>query len=169
VEFGDDGLEEFAVEMGVNLGGGDADMPQEFLHEADIPAAFEDVGGKGVAEGVGRVLFIGEGAFEIFFHDAISADAGEGFSESIEEEDAVIGGFFPQEIGSSQIDVFNQSISSLGTERDKSGAVPLAGHSHDFIFEEDIGEAEGSEFGDSEPAAVEDFQHRTVSETGGRG
>ena len=38
--------------MRINLGGGDAGMPQEFLHRADVSAVHKKIGGKGMAQSV---------------------------------------------------------------------------------------------------------------------
>ena len=40
--------------MGINHGGFDVFVAEEFLDGADVVAALEEVGGEGVAEGVGR-------------------------------------------------------------------------------------------------------------------
>ena len=40
-------------DVGVNLGGGYVPVPEELLHGADVVAVFQQVGGEGVAEGVG--------------------------------------------------------------------------------------------------------------------
>ena len=42
--------------MGVDHDGGDIRMPQKLLHRADVVACFEQVGGKGVAQGYGNLL-----------------------------------------------------------------------------------------------------------------
>jgi hypothetical protein len=39
--------------VGVNLRGGYVPVPEELLHGADVVAVFQQVGGEGVAEGVG--------------------------------------------------------------------------------------------------------------------
>lgn len=39
--------------MGVDLGGGDVGMAQDLLRDGDILAVFQEVSGKGVAQGVG--------------------------------------------------------------------------------------------------------------------
>ncbi len=46
-----------AVKMDVNLGGCDALMSEHLLDGAEIGAPFEQMGGEGVAEGMGRNIF----------------------------------------------------------------------------------------------------------------
>lgn len=45
-------FEEFPVEVRVDLGCGDAFMPEHFLHGPQICAAFYQVSGEGVTEGM---------------------------------------------------------------------------------------------------------------------
>ena len=44
-------------DAGVNLRGGYVPVPEELLHGADVVAVFQQVGGEGVAEGVGAGRF----------------------------------------------------------------------------------------------------------------
>ncbi len=43
----------FGVEVGVELGCAQGGVPEHFLDTAEVGAAFDQVGGKGVAQGVG--------------------------------------------------------------------------------------------------------------------
>lgn len=86
------GLDEvFLVEVGVDLGGGDVGVAEEFLNHTQVGAAFEEVGGEGVAEEV-RVDFVGEsGLFGTLLDDLAHAVGGEGAASDGEED--VGGGF----------------------------------------------------------------------------
>jgi hypothetical protein len=44
-------------DMGVDLGGGDVGVAEKLLHRAQVSAAFEEVGGEGVAKDVGTDAF----------------------------------------------------------------------------------------------------------------
>ena len=46
-------LEPFAVDVRVDLGGGDVLVAEEELHRAEVGASFEQVGGEGMAQHVG--------------------------------------------------------------------------------------------------------------------
>ena len=46
-------LEPLAGNVGIDLGGGEVGMPQHDLHTAQVGAVFQQVGGKGVPQGVG--------------------------------------------------------------------------------------------------------------------
>ncbi len=41
------------VEVGVDLGGGEAGVAEQFLHRAQVAGGFEQMGGEGVAQQVG--------------------------------------------------------------------------------------------------------------------
>lgn len=47
-----DAGEMLKVEVGVDLGGANIGVPEQFLHRAQIRAGFEQVGGEGVAQHV---------------------------------------------------------------------------------------------------------------------
>ena len=47
----------FTVQMGIDLGSGDAFMAEHFLDGAQIGASFDEVGGEGMPEGMRRDIF----------------------------------------------------------------------------------------------------------------
>lgn len=49
-------LESLIGHMSVNLGSGEIGVAQQHLHHTQIGAVIEQMGGKGVAQGVGRQL-----------------------------------------------------------------------------------------------------------------
>ena len=49
-------------DVGVDLGGGEAGVAEEFLDGAQVGAGLEQVGGEGVAERVGADAMLGAGA-----------------------------------------------------------------------------------------------------------
>ena len=59
--------------VGINLGGGQTAMSEQFLHGADIGTAVEHVGGKTVSEGMRARAPVQARLREIFFQQ--SADA----------------------------------------------------------------------------------------------
>lgn len=48
-----DDLEVLPGHMGIDLGGGDATMPQHHLNGAEVCASLQQVGGEGMPQGVG--------------------------------------------------------------------------------------------------------------------
>jgi hypothetical protein len=59
--------EKFAVEMGVDLGGGDTFMPQHFLDGPEVGAAFDEMSGEGMAKGVRGYVFVDAGETDQVF------------------------------------------------------------------------------------------------------
>ena len=49
-------LDEFFIDVGVDLRSADVGVAQQFLQHAQVHTRFQAVGGKAVAEGVGRNL-----------------------------------------------------------------------------------------------------------------
>ena len=71
-----DFFEAFPVDMGVDLGGGDVGVSQEFLDDAEIGPAFKEVGGKGVAEGMrGDFSGVQSALKGVFFNHSPGIDA----------------------------------------------------------------------------------------------
>ena len=64
--------------VGVAFGGAEVGVAEEALDVADVGAAFEEVGGKGVAEAVNRYLFGDFGAFEGFVENILCRADGQG-------------------------------------------------------------------------------------------
>ena len=54
--------------MGVDLGGLDIGVTQQFLEDADVGAVFQHVGGEAVAQGVAADLFVDAGGLGGAFH-----------------------------------------------------------------------------------------------------
>src|SRR3954471_11525386 len=85
----------FLEDVGVDLGGGDVGVAEEFLDGADVVAGLEEMGGEGMAEGVATDWFgnlaeldgVADGALEdefvemrasLFFGTRIFGDAARG-------------------------------------------------------------------------------------------
>ena len=68
-----DFAEAAAGDVGVDLGGAEAGVAEEFLDGAEVGAVFEEMGGEGVAEGVGSDVVLGAGLEEVAVDDAADA------------------------------------------------------------------------------------------------
>ena len=62
--------------VSVNLRGGYAGVAEQGLHSADVRAVLQQVGGKAVAQGVGRNFFYNAGKTAIFFYYALDLAGG---------------------------------------------------------------------------------------------
>jgi hypothetical protein len=59
--------EEISVEVGVDFCGGDFFVSQHCLDGAEVGSTFQQVGGEGVAEGVGAYRFVDAGCLYAVF------------------------------------------------------------------------------------------------------
>lgn len=75
------------VDVGVELGGGDVGVAEEFLNDSEVCAAVEEVGGEGVSEGVrvdvGEAGAGGETSDDLPDGDAFEGSAGLGEEEAL--------------------------------------------------------------------------------------
>ena len=71
---------EFPVDMCIYLGGGDFLMPQHLLDSAEVGAAFQQVGGERMTEGMGTYVFMDTGGLRLLLDDMKYHDTGEGRS-----------------------------------------------------------------------------------------
>ena len=90
----DFGPQTAAVDVGVDLGCGDALVAQHALNGSQIGAAFQQVSGKGVAEGVRADVLGDAGFFGQFFNQVEDHDTGEPFSSAMAHEHVVFVFFF---------------------------------------------------------------------------
>ncbi len=73
-------------DMGVDLGGGEAGVAEEFLDGAQVGAGLEQVGGEGVAQGVRADAMLSAGAQQMAMDDAADAAGGEGAAAGVQKQ-----------------------------------------------------------------------------------
>ena len=73
-------------ELGINLRGRDIGMAQHFLHILELRAVFQKVRSEGVAERVGRNVFLNIGLLRIGFDDFPEALPGKALAVHVGEE-----------------------------------------------------------------------------------
>ena len=160
-----EGLPEvFPVEMGINLGGCDAFVSEHLLDGAQVGAAFYQVGGKGVAEGMrGDVLGDPRQADQVF-EEQEDHHAGELAAAAVEEEDVFIPGFYrlmgPDLVGI-DADIFCGRIA----DGNQSLLIAFADDPDIADFEIETGDAEIDHLADTESAAVHGFEDRLIAAT----
>lgn len=158
----DDFGEVGAVDVGVDLGGGDVGVSEEFLDDAEVGAAGEEVGGEGVAEGVG-VDVAEAGAFGGTFDDLPDDDAGDGQAGAGEEETGVVR-LSANEDGAEIFDVGFEGAGGGGADGDDAFLVAFA---HDFdatdVEVEPI-EVHVGDFAGAQAGGVHEFEHGDVTE-----
>src|SRR5580692_10263930 len=84
--------QELAVQVGIDLGGGNAFMAQHFLYGAEVGATFHEMGGEGMTEGVGGNVLGNAGLPDKVFQEQEDHDPGEPAAAAIEKEDILMAG-----------------------------------------------------------------------------
>ena len=87
----DGGLPGGGIEVGVDLGGEDGFVAEHFLDDAEVRPAFDEVGGEGVAEGVGGDFFVDARGHRLVLDDAEDVHAAEGTAVPVQEQDVLEG------------------------------------------------------------------------------
>ena len=111
-------LEVSAVEVGVNLGSGYIGMAQKLLYVAEIGAAFEEMRGEGVAQGMWADLFP-DTAFVAGGLDNFP-DTHPGERAALDIEEYMVACWGAYEMGPSLLQVVREGAYCLGPNRDKA-------------------------------------------------
>lgn len=158
-----------AGDVGVDLGGGEAGVAEEFLDGAEVGAVFQQVGGEGVAEGVGADVVLGAGSEDVAVDDAADAAGGERAAAVVEVEAAgvfFVGALFGEEVGAGFGKIRFDGL--LGGAAEEDDALAVA-----FAADEELGGAAGlvdgeaDELADAEAGGVEGFEDGAVAEPEG--
>lgn len=167
VVFAVDGFHAVGVDVGVDLGGDDVGVAEEFLDDAEVGAAGEEVGGEGVAEGVG-VDGADAGTFGHAADELPEDDAGDGAAGAGDEEAIGVGfgagGFDGQEEGAEFFYVFFEGGDGGGADGDDAFLVAFAQDADDAQVEVEVVEGEFGEFRGAQAAGVEEFDDGLVAE-----
>ena len=81
-----DGFEPAAVNVGIDLGSGNIRMAQHELDGPQIGTMFEEVGGKGMAQGMGADLLVDPGRGDGLLDDLPEAEPGHRLGAASDEE-----------------------------------------------------------------------------------
>jgi len=79
----------FRADVGVYLSGANIGVSQHFLHGAQVCAVVEQVGGEGMAQGVGGNILPDVGASRMTFHHAPYRTAAEPFPRGTDEHSVI--------------------------------------------------------------------------------
>ena len=85
MELNQSGAEEFAVDVGVDFGGGDGFVAEHFLDGAEVGTAFDEVGGEGVTESMGGDGFFDAGFFGELFDEHKDINPGKRSAIAVQE------------------------------------------------------------------------------------
>ena len=159
---GEDGfLPGGGFDVGVDFGREDALVAEHFLDDAEVGAVFDHVGGKGMAEGVGRDFLVDAGEDGLALDHVENRSAREMAAVFVEENSVVgvvVRGWAGGPVG-------GEGGEGFVADRHEALLVALADHPHEGVVFEDVAPAEPDGFRYAEPAAVEDFEQGTVAKS----
>ncbi len=148
-------LEALDGDVGVDLGGGDAGVAEEFLDAAEIGAGVEHVSGEGVAELVGADVDGDAGVAEVFLEEFADADAGEACAALGDEE----GSGLDAGLGAVALD----GLEGRRADGDDALFAALAENADGLREGIDVGDVEADELREAEAAGVEELEDRGVA------
>jgi len=79
------GAQEFAVDVGVDFGGGDGFVAEHFLDGPEVGTAFDEMGGERVAEGMRGDGFFDAGFFSELFDEHEDINPGKRSAIAVQE------------------------------------------------------------------------------------
>ena len=154
--------EEFAVEVGIDLGGGNAFVAEHFLNGAEVGAAFNEVGGEGMAEGMRGDVLGDPGLLYEVFEQQEDHHAAKAAAAAVEEEDIFMAGL-DGDMGADLLLVDADVFDSDAADGYQPFLVALADHANIADVEVEAGNTEVDDFADAEPAAVHGFEDGFVA------
>ena len=152
--------------MGVEFGGEDRLVAEHLLHCSEVGTAFDEVGGKRVAEGVRADVFGDTGCFGELLDYHEYHDPRERFASSIEKHKILATrldflGF------AVVVDVVFEVVERVFGDRHKAFLIVFAYVLYIAEVFVDVGEFEVDEFGNTETTSLENFDESLVSMTMG--
>lgn len=147
----------FAVHVQVDLGGGDGFVAEHFLHGAEVGAAFDEVGGKGMAEGVGTHVFVQAGEGGEVFDGGEDADAGEAAPLLVEKGEVFVAPL-DGEMDAHFCEVMPEMKQSGFADGHEALFAAFSKDFHKALIGIDAREFEAGQLGDAEAGGIEDFE-----------
>jgi len=148
--------------MRIDLGRRDVGVAEHFLDGAEVGPALEQVGGKGMAEGMRRDGLLDAGSVDVASEDFPGTHARERLATSIQEEDALPLPFLE----------FRALLADVGRNgRDRGSAdgheallAAFAENTDQLLLENEVAHAERDPFGDTKTGAIGQLEHRAIAE-----
>ncbi len=150
-----DGHEVVQRDAGVALGGGELGVAEEFLDGAEVGAIAEQMGGVGVAEGVGVEAGVAVGEEAVFFDEQLDAAGGETGAAAVDEQSRL----FRRADGKVMVERFG-GFRGVGHE---AFLAALAADAEPAFGAVEVFEVEADALADAEAAAVEEFEDGVVA------
>ena len=154
--------------MGVDFGGADVLVAEHNLDGAQGSTALEQVGGEGVAEGVGRNGFVDAGGGHMQLDVVKHRDAREVASAASGDEKHVLVFGFHGDVRP-RIEPVANFVHRPRRNGDDALLVALADDAHKAFVEKEVGEAQRTHLAHAQTAAVEQFDQAVIAQPLGRG
>ena len=139
------------VDVGVDLGGSDGFVAKHSLDSPKVGSAFEERGGKGVSESVGRDGLVDAGSIDEVFDHEEDHNTGEGLLTSMADKDEVlILCWDGKEITVKEIEL--EFVVGLLGDGHEALLRPFSFDLDEAVVEKEVAEFEGNEFADTESA-----------------
>ena len=153
--------EVIGIDVGIDLGGGDVGVAEKLLDDAQIGAVAQHVTGKGVAQDVGVDVFLDAGGTGNVFDDLPDPAARHGVAIAGEEQLRGIGSLDQQR--AKALDIAAEMGGGVAAKGNDPGLFALARYPQDLVFQDNLIDAERTEFADAEPAGVEKLKDQVVA------
>lgn len=150
-----DGHEVVQRDAGVALGGGELGVAEEFLDGAEVGAVAEQVGGVGVAEGVGVKARVAVGKEPVFLDEQLDAAGGEAGAAAVDEQGIVF--------SLADSEVAFERFGGLRGVGHEAFLAALAADAEPAFGAVEVFEVEADALADAEAAAVEKFEDGVVA------
>ena len=156
-----DALEFLEGGVGVDFGGADAFVPEQFLDDADFGPVVEHGGGEGMAQHVGAALLLCGDAAEVVLYDILDMVALDASGAGADEEGVVVGHVVKHLVAHTE--VFAELRFGFGHEGYDALLVALAGDLDGVVAEVDVAGVEPDELGQSHAGGVEELEDGVVA------
>ena len=142
-------------DVGVNLGGAEVGVTQQFLDAAEVGAVVEEVGGEAVPEFVRADFKTDGGVSEVFLEEVIDGAHGEAAAEFAQKEGAFV--------DAGGLAIVLDRAEGRATDGTEPVFPAFAGYPEGFVKVVDVGDIQFDEFMKAEAGAVEKLQDGGVA------
>src|SRR6266568_740515 len=134
------------ADVGIFLGGGERGVAEQLLNGAQVGAAFQHVGGKGMPQGMRRDPFERRDPQDVGIYDPRYAAAVYAAAARVDKKSA------PDRILAPLVKIFLQRLQSAAADRDDTLLTPLAGHPYHAGNRIELPDIESGQLGNAETA-----------------
>jgi hypothetical protein len=154
-------FEPFARHMGIDLGGREIAMTKQHLHHAQICAMIEQMGGEGVAQGMGRERLADPGLDGIALDELPEGLAGHAVATAGRKQE--VADPSAEDVEPRTARIVAQPVAGVLTERDQAFLATLTEDAQHALGQIHLTRGEVDQFAHAQTAGVEHLQHGAVA------